>query len=128
MPSLVSRLFTGEYLVKRTGKATYLNGNYVPGRMEEITVLGSLQPTNARELKLPEEGNRLKQYFKFYSDAPVLVMSERSLARSDRVCLNGDWFKAMSTEPWQGHVDLPYFMTILEREPEQDSDGQGAIR
>lgn len=133
--SLIDSFLSGQYLVKRMGPGTYVNGNYVPGCLEEINVLGSMQPTTARALKLPEEGNRLKQYFKFYTDCEIRVISERTLADSDRICINGDWFKTMELTPWQMQqrpdgdfrgIRLPYFMTIIYREPEQSGDGEGS--
>jgi hypothetical protein len=123
--SLIGRFLTGEYKVIRSGPGTYEKGRYVPGRKEEIMVWGSMQPTSARELKLQDEGNRLKQFWKFYTDEPVLVNSMKTLADSDHVIINGDSYRAMSLTQWQG-TDLDYFMTILWRDPEQDSDGQGA--
>ena len=123
--SLIDRFMTDEYVVKRTKRGSYAKGRYIPGPIEEIIVSGSLQPTNARELKLPEEGNRLKQYFKFYSDRQIVVDSSLTLATGDRVMINGESYRAMSSEIWHG-VDLEYFMTILWREPEQVTDGQKA--
>lgn len=116
--SLIDRFMTGEYTVKRATPGTYLKGRYQAGDPETITVRGSLQPTNARELKLPEEGARLKQYFKFYSDAPVLTIDTRNLSRADVVEINGETFKVWSVESWAG-TKLPYFMSILYREAEQ---------
>lgn len=124
--SLIDHFLTDEYKVKRMKCATYVRGEYVPGPLEEIKVWGSLQPTNARELKLPEEGNRLKQYWKFYTDQPILVNSEKNLSDSDKVYVNGDSYRVMGVTTWQGvAVDLPYFCSILYRDPEQCSDGQG---
>jgi hypothetical protein len=123
--SLVSRFFTGTYKVKRNGPGQYVKGRYVPGKLEELEIEGSLQPTNARELKLPEEGNRLKQFFKFYSDDPILVGSMATLAKPDRVFIDGDEFRAMSLLTWKG-TNLDYHVTVLWREPEQVSDGRGA--
>ncbi len=122
--SLVSRFFTGEYCVKRASKGTYIKGRYQAGEIEEIYVSGSLQPTNARELKLNDEGNRLKQYYKFYTDEPVLVNSMATLADSDKIIIDGDEYRAMSVESWKG-TDLPYYMTIVWRDPEQETDGTG---
>lgn len=123
--SLVSRFATGEYKVKRMSRGTYVKGRYSPGPVEEILVEGSLQPTNARELKLPEEGNRLKQFWKLYSDQQVVVNSAKSLADSDIVTVNGEEYRAYSLDIWQ-NTDLDYFMTILWREPSQDSDGKAS--
>jgi hypothetical protein len=119
--SLVGRFLTGSYKVRRTSKGYYVKGRYVAGPVEEIIVDGSLQPTSARELKLPEEGNRLKQYFKFYSDEPILTDSMATLAKGDVVTIDGEEFRAMSLTPWKD-TDLDYFMTILWREPEQRTD------
>lgn len=98
----------------------YQGGFYVPGPTQTIQVRGSLQPTNARELKLPEEGNRLRQYFKFYSDQPLIAIDTKTLADSDRIQINGESYRVMSVEIWQGvYVPLPYYMSILYREAEQ---------
>jgi hypothetical protein len=126
--SLIGRFLTNEYTVKRMGCGSYVQGEFVPGTLETLQVMGSMQPLNPRELKMVEEGTRIRQYFKFYTDQPLMVASERSLANSDKISVNGDWYKAMSVEPWQGiHVDLPYYKTIIYREPEQSSDGKGPM-
>lgn len=123
--SLIGRFLTGDYTVFRSGPGTYIKGRFVPGPKCQIVVCGSLQPTSARELKLPEEGARLKQFWKFYTDEPVLLVNARTLADSDYIIVNGEEFRAMSITPWQG-TDLDYFMTILWREPQQQTDGKGA--
>ena len=122
--SLIARFMTGEYSVIRSSQGTYKKGRYVPGPKQTITVSGSMQPTNARELKLPEEGNRLKQYYKFYSDEAILTGSMATLASPDVIKINGETFKAMAPLNWQG-THLDYFMTVVWREPEQSSDGIG---
>ncbi|CAM6004897.1 unnamed protein product [Sphagnum balticum] len=110
--SLVDRFLTGEYVVKRTGRGSYVKGFYQPGPMEEFTVCGSMQPTSARELKMPEEGNRLKQYWVFYTDCAIVTDSERTLATGDKVNINGDEYRAMALTSWHG-TDLDYFKTVL---------------
>lgn len=123
--TLVQRFMTNSYTVVRTLRGKYVKGFYEPGPTQTIQVSGSLQPTNARELKLPEEGNRLKQFWKFFTDQPVLVNSMATLADSDKVMVNGESYRAMALTTWQG-TDLDYFVTILWREPEQSSDGKGS--
>jgi hypothetical protein len=123
--TLIGRFLTGDYLVKRTASGHYVKGRYYPGPQEEIRVCGSLQPTSARELKLPEEGNRLKQYWKFYTDEPILTDSMKTLGTADKIFVNGDEYKAMAPLRWEG-TNLDYFMTIIWREPEQSSDGKAS--
>jgi len=116
--TLIDRFLTGQYTVTRTRKGTYIKGFYQAGLQETIQVRGSLQPTNGRELKLPEEGNRLKQYYKFFTDAPIVVINTRTLADSDRIEINGESYRAMSSLRWQ-NVDLEHYVTIVWRQPEQ---------
>jgi hypothetical protein len=123
--TLIQRFLTGDYTVVRSSRGDYVKGRYVAGPKETLFVCGSLQPSNARELKLPEEGNRLKQFWKFFTDAPILVNSMATLANSDVVVVNGEEYRAMSSIIWQ-NVDLEYFMTVLWREPSQSNDGRGA--
>lgn len=120
--TLIQRFLTDDYVVKRSGPGKYVKGRYVPGETVDIVVEGSMQPTTARELKLPEEGNRLRQFWKFYTDREILLNSPKSLADSDHIMVNGDSYRAMSLTSWQG-TRLDYFMTILWREPEQVTDG-----
>ena len=120
--SLIDHFLTGTYKVKRSTGGSYpagAFGQYVPGETVEIDIRGSLQPTNARELKIPEEGARLRQYWKFYSDEEIFTIRTASLGQADVVEIDGETYKVMSIEKWQGlGVDLPYFMTVLYREPE----------
>lgn len=124
--SLIGRFLTGTYTVKRAAPGTYVKGRYVAsGKPTVIKVRGSMQPTSARALKLPEEGNRLKQFWKFYTDKPLKLNSMRTLADSDYVEINGEQYRAMERTQYHG-TNLDYFMTILWREPEQVTDGEGA--
>jgi hypothetical protein len=119
--TLIGHFLTGRYVVQRTSKGTYNRGRYYPGPIETVHVRGSLQPSSARELKLPEEGNRIKQYWKFYSNEKLVVDSNATLAEGDIVTINSETYRAMAVTRWE-HVDLPYYMTALWREPEQSGD------
>jgi hypothetical protein len=115
--TLVQKFLTGTYRVSRQGPGFYREGFYVPGASQDIEIQGSLQPLSGREIKLVEEGDRLKALFKFYSDAPVLVDDPRRLAGSDRVVIDGETYKVLSIERWLG--SLSYFKSVLAREPQQ---------
>jgi hypothetical protein len=119
--SLIQSLMTGTYVVTRSCPSKYVKGRYIPGVQETLTLSGSLQPLNAKELKLVPEGDRLKQYYKLYSDQPLFTVKPSSLAAADVVTLNGETYKVYSVESWTG-TDLPYFKSILYREPEQATE------
>lgn len=116
--TLVQRFMTGDYTVVRSMAGTYVKGKYKPGRTETIQVSGSLQPTTARAMKMPEEGARLGQLWKFFTDQPIVVINTRTLADADHVIINGESYRAMALTPWQ-NTDLDYFMSVVWREPEQ---------
>jgi len=118
MSSIVERFISGTYRVKRSGPGTYLEGFYRAGDQEEFLVRGSLQPTNARELKLSEEGSRLKQYWEFYTDKPIVSINTKTLSKSDTVVINDETYKVLSQEIWQG-FGLTYYKATISREPEQ---------
>ena len=115
--TIVQRFISGSYTVSRSRAGSYVTGRYVPGVIDTITIPGSLQPTNARELKLPEEGGRLKQYFKFYTDDQTFTIITSGLNRADVITIDGDTYKVWSVEPWRG-FSMQYYMAILWREPE----------
>lgn len=125
--TLIGRFLTGTYKVTRMKSGTYVKGRYIPGPTEELQVDGSMQPVNARELKLPEEGNRLRQYWKFFTDQKIVVNSMATLADGDIITIDGDEYRAMSLFTWE-NVDLEYHATIVWREPQQATDGKGATR
>jgi hypothetical protein len=118
--SHIDRFRTGTYKVLRSTDGSYSGGFYVPGAVIETSISGSLQRLSAKDLKMVEEGYRLRQLWRLYSDDPLIPLNTKSLATSDRVIVNGETFRVISCEAWQGlRVDLPYYMSILAREPEQ---------
>jgi hypothetical protein len=116
--SLIQSLSTGTYQVTRKGPGIYQDGFYIAGPDETICVEGSLQPTTAQELKLEEEGTRLKSYYYFFTDVPILAINTKSLSDSDRVTIDGEKYKVLGVAPWKTPF-LAHYMSTLVREPEQ---------
>lgn len=116
--TLVQRFMTGEYTVTRSTKGTYVKGRYIPGPTQTLKVEGSLQPYQGRNLKLPEEGARLRQYFKFFTDTQIVTVNPTTLADADRITIDGETYRAMDITPWKG-TDLDHFVTLVWREPQQ---------
>ena len=115
--TIIERFLSGTYAVRRSTGGQYVEGVYQPGPIEELHVRGSLQPLSPRELKLVQEGARLKQFWKFFTDVPIGVVGTRTLAQSDVITINGDTYKVYSVEIWQG-FGMSYYKSILWREPE----------
>lgn len=119
--TLINNFLTGSYTVTRSGGGSYVNGIWTPNPSSTIEVSGSLQPMSMREAKLAaEEGERLTDMFKFYSDVDLRVISrDGGLSEGDVVTINGDAYKVLGVEKWQGlRVDLPHYKHMLKREPQ----------
>lgn len=122
MSSIVRRFLSGSYTVVRSLSGSYVMGRYVPGPTTTLTVKGSMQATTARALKLePEEGARIKQLWKFFTDQAIAPIGTSTLAKADTVTVDGETYKVLSQEKWQGFqgMTLSYFLAVLAREPEQ---------
>lgn len=123
MRRLIPNFLTGAYKVTRMSAGYYKDGRYVPGDTETLTIRGSLQPIGGREIKLLEEGERVKDHFFFYSNEPLSIIDTKALGRSDVMEINGETYKVIDVEGWQnqpgfgGHT-LPHYKTRLYREPQ----------
>lgn len=117
--SLIDSFMTGAYTVKRQKPGYYHDGFYQGGGTdEEVKIKGSMQPLSGREIKMVEEGYRLKQLFKFYSDKSLSVIDTKGLKDTEVVMINNERFRVISVERWMG-TSLDYFKSILAREPQQ---------
>jgi hypothetical protein len=120
MSSPIERFLSDTYEVRRSRGGSYVDGFFKAEEDDVLKVRGSMQPTNARELKLSEEGTRLREYFKFYTDIQVLPINSKTLARSDTITINNETYKVMSQTIWQGlRFGMNYYMSVLYREPTQ---------
>ena len=122
---LVPSFFSGNYTITRSKSGTFDRGRYVPGPKETIQVKGSLQPIGGRDIKMLEEGERIRDHYTFYSDAAISVIDTTTQAEADVVTINGETYRVVSVEEWEnqpgfaGRIDLPHFKSILKREPQQ---------
>ena len=122
--SLISRFLSGQYTVTRSKSGSYVKGRYVEGPKETILMKGSLQPISGAEVKMLEEGERVRDHFTFYSYEPLSIIGTKNLAQADRMTINDVKYRVVTVEAWQnsggfGGVDLPHYKTILFREPQQ---------
>jgi len=119
--TLIGNFLTGSYKVTRRGAGYYKDGFFNHGKDQSLVVRGTMLPLSAREISMVEEGDRLKALYEFYTDVPVLVNNARSLSGADRITVNGDTYKVISIEHWQG-TRFPYFKAVIAREPQQVTD------
>ena len=118
--TLIDNFLTGTYSVSRSLPGSYVKGIWQSGGSSTVTVKGSLQPMSMREIKLAgEEGERLTDMFKFYSDTDLSLIDQGTLTPADVITINGETYKVIGIEKWQGTlVGLPHYKHMLKREPQ----------
>lgn len=117
---MISSFATGTYAVKRpVTNGYYLEGVYQPSAIEEIQVVGSLQPLTPKEALLLPENERNKESFNLFTEVELFPASEDGLRVADLVLVNNEEFQVRSTEAWR-NVDLPYFKSVIQRVNDQE--------
>lgn len=104
---MIKRLHGKLYTITRAegGQGSYdpTNGDYVPGTIETIEVLGSVQPLNYQEIVSIPEGDRTRERYRFYSYPALKNTDVPRLTIGDLVTVNGDAFQVESVAHWPNH-------------------------
>lgn len=124
MISPIGKFKTGSYSVSRHASGSYVDGRYVAGVLETLTVEGSMQPLSGRNIEMVEEGERITDYFTFWSDKRLSLASTVTLGRSDVITINNETYKCVGTRIFLNKtnysgIKLPHYETTLKREPQQ---------
>lgn len=101
-------LGTATYTVQRAAAGDYVDGRYVPGDNDELTVEASVQPISGRELQRLEEGERERITHKAYSTAELM--------NGDVIEVDGDAFEVERVE--KVRAIIPHFKAYLVRRKE----------
>ena len=98
------------YTVTRRGAMTWVNGQPNHAASSTLSVRGSLQPANSRDLEQLEAGARAKAKW-------VLICRARDtqLELGDIVTIAGQAHRVLGVQDWSGHKrGVPYRGYILE--------------
>jgi len=108
-----------KFTIRRQSEAgSYVYGKWVPSTTtDQFTVIGSLQPLNAREIEMLPEGTRTKARFSFYceSNQPFLKTTDLNGQKgSDRFLWNGNEYLVFAIGDWQLHLNgIPHKAYVL---------------
>ncbi len=93
-------------------------GIYEQQQAEQIYVLASVQPLNAKDseqlTKAGIEGNRTARLIKLYTDVPLLFENEDNTSVADYVLWKDKRWKVILCEPWQSNVISHYKSYAVE--------------
>ncbi len=74
------------------------NGFFVKGQTSNISIRGSLQPMNFKELMTLPEGNRDKEWLKFYTTTELFTDQTSPFRSSDVITVNCRKYKVMQIQ------------------------------
>lgn len=97
--SLAGVIFpTGEYSVKRTNEGTYVNGDYVPGAEETLTIVAGIQPLTGRELQNLRRGITATEVRVVYTNRELIALDETAGIVPDIITVDGDEWRVFKCE------------------------------
>lgn len=107
------------FTVRRSEGGAFVDGDFSPGPVVELSATGSLQPTTGRDLELLSEGDRTRGGFKFYTDAALITADEPGRL-ADRVVVNGREMQVRAVLDYTAHISGAPHWKYLLNEPADD--------
>jgi hypothetical protein len=102
------------YQVKRRAEGHYDNGLWIEGQEQQITIRGSLQPTEAEVLETLPEGYRTRENYTLYTEVELFT-SETNKTNPDVVMVDGEKYQVVKVIKWRD-ITIPYFECLIVRE------------
>lgn len=98
----------------------YINGIWVDGDNETISIKASVQPTPAEEMETLPEGYRTKESFTLFTSS-VLKASLTNATNADFVVINDEKYRVVKVAPWQNNL-INHYECIVVKEDQDDVD------
>jgi hypothetical protein len=111
---LIASLDGQALTVIRSAGGGYVNGFWVENAEEELDIIASVQPLNDIEIEFVPEGDRTKAARKLYTATELRVHDSETSAKPDLVEIEGEYYKVIRVQRWQGH-----FKCLVVRESEK---------
>lgn len=111
--SLSSVIFpTDLYVVTRTNQGAYVDGDYVPGSTEEITITAGIQPVSGDMLRNLREGQISDDVRVVYTAVELVALDETAGIVADTLVHDGDVWRVFKVERfrilanrWRAHIE-----------------------
>jgi len=91
-------LFRQPLTVTRLSPGAYVNGLWVEGSEETLTVRVSVQPTSPEDMQSLPEGRRERKSYTLFGGERLRSVEDG--ANPDRVEINGDMFEVVLSSEW----------------------------
>lgn len=116
---LIQRFGRSLVITRGATAGTYVNGDFVPGTEETLTIIASVQPLTPDEQELQPEGSDEKERRKLYTTTSLKIQKAvegNEVQEADRFGLDGKIFQVMAVEPhfYPGKMTIQYYKAIVE--------------
>lgn len=89
-------------IMRVTGAGDYVDGDWVPSSVEEVTIEANVQPAGYNDIRQVPESDRTKEWIKIFSAEPILGAIEGEQARdADIVKWDGKTYKVWRVKNYQ---------------------------
>ncbi len=102
------------------GPGQYVDGRYVPGPTETVTIFPSVQPMKPSEIKMLFEGRRNVESIKIYTELRMFVSDEKNNRKATKVLYDGKNYEVHMVENWAIGTDIKHFKVVALK-----IDGEG---
>lgn len=111
----MSNPFRRPYQVFTPSPSTLVNGVIVDGVITESTAYFSVQSIkDTQEIESLEEGRRLTDYRRLYSDTKLQITDDFPMAQPALVVIDGFNYEVKHREPWQNGI-IPHYKYYVVR-------------
>lgn len=95
---VIGQLKSGSYVVTRFGGGDYVEGAYVAGETETLTIEASVQPASGKELQRLPEGERTSDYLSVWTQTELFGRQESK--SPDRILVDGYTYEVALVNDW----------------------------
>lgn len=114
-------VFSIEFTVSRfDADGKYVLGKYHAGTERSFTVLGTIQPMDAKSMLLLPEGERTKETIRIYTGTELMTVDLKTGRKADVVTYRFREYEVHSVKFWESLI--PHFQIIAVQRNKKDGD------
>lgn len=95
------------FTIYRRSEGDYVDGEWVEGTIEEVSILGNIQPLKPHEILQLPESDRTRVWWKLYTSEKLRTMKEGPNGwDADEFEWKGDRYKVMKLDDWTDAMQI----------------------
>lgn len=109
---------TGTYTVTRYGSGAWVDGRWThSGTPVTLTITGSVQPVDERQMQMLPEGVRQDVSLRIYTTSPLRTGDQSTGIPADRIAIDGETYVVIAVRTERAVI--PHTLGFLRREAQR---------